>query len=114
MSFGMRLLPISTSRSRPASRRCSPASRAGIITATGLRLPGRHHSRPALYSCWNDEPFAESQWLAGHDAIDRMLATRPAPPAVLEKIGITRLRRPFVSISTAYCIRTNRVGAAPK
>jgi hypothetical protein len=58
-----------------------------------LRLPGRHHTRPHYTRVWNDEPFAESQWLAGRDAIDRILATRPAPLALLEKIGIARLRR---------------------
>jgi hypothetical protein len=58
-----------------------------------LRLPGRHHSRPHYTRVWNDEPYAESPWLVGHDAIDRILATRPAPDVLLEKIGIARLRR---------------------
>jgi hypothetical protein len=58
-----------------------------------LRLPGRHHTRPHYTRVWNDEPFAESAWLDGHEAIDRILATRPADPGILEKIGITRLPR---------------------
>ena len=58
-----------------------------------LRLPGRHHTRPHYTRVWNDEPFAESQWLAGHEAIDRIMATRPTPSLVLEKLGITHLRR---------------------
>ena len=37
--------------------------------------------------------FAESPWLVGYDAIDRILATRPATDALLEPIGIARLRR---------------------
>lgn len=58
-----------------------------------LRLPGRHHSRPHYTRVWNDEPHAASRWLGGHDAIDRILNTRPASDAVLEKLGIVRLRR---------------------
>ncbi|HEY3789250.1 MAG TPA: hypothetical protein VGL71_10360 [Urbifossiella sp.] len=58
-----------------------------------LRLPGRHHSRPHFTRVWNDEPFAETRWLEGHDAIDRIMATRPAPEAILEPLGITRPRR---------------------
>jgi hypothetical protein len=58
-----------------------------------LRLPGRHHSRPHYTRVWNDEPMAEPLWLEGHDAIDRILATRPAPVALLESLGISRLSR---------------------
>jgi hypothetical protein len=58
-----------------------------------LRLPGRHHSRPHYTRVWNDEPYAEAPWLEGHDAIDRILATRPAVEAVLEPLGVSRLRR---------------------
>jgi hypothetical protein len=58
-----------------------------------LRLPGRHHTRPHFTRVWNDEPFAESPWLAGHEAIDRILATRPAPLPLLEQLGIAVLRR---------------------
>ncbi|HEY2909382.1 MAG TPA: hypothetical protein VGI99_04005 [Gemmataceae bacterium] len=58
-----------------------------------LRLPGRHHTRPHYTRVWNDEPFAESRWLDGDDAINRLLATRPAPAALLESLGITRPRR---------------------
>jgi hypothetical protein len=55
-----------------------------------LRLPGRHHSRPHYTRVWNDEPFAESPWLEGYEAIDRILATRPAAVPLLEQLGITR------------------------
>ncbi len=58
-----------------------------------LRLPGRHHSRPHYTRVWNDEPFAESPWLDGHDAIDRILATRPATEAVLRNLGMERRKR---------------------
>lgn len=55
-----------------------------------LRLPGRHHTRAHYTRVWNDEPFAESLWLEGHDAIDRILATRPTEARILEKLGITK------------------------
>lgn len=58
-----------------------------------LRLPGRHYLRDHYTRVWNDEPFADAQWLEGHDAIDRILATRMADATVLEKLGITRHRR---------------------
>jgi hypothetical protein len=58
-----------------------------------LRLPGRHHTRPHYTRVWNDEPYAESPWLVGHEAIDRILATRPASAALLQSLGITQLRR---------------------
>ena len=58
-----------------------------------LRLLGRHHTRPHYTRVWNDEPYAESPWLEGHDAINRILATRLASVAVLEQLGIVRPRR---------------------
>lgn len=58
-----------------------------------LRLPGRHHTRPHYTRVWNDEPYAESPWLEGDEAIDRILATRPAPDSLLEPLGVVRSRR---------------------
>jgi hypothetical protein len=58
-----------------------------------LRLPGRHHTRDHYSRVFNDEPWAESQWLEGHDAIDRILRTRPAPVELAEQHGIHRARR---------------------
>jgi hypothetical protein len=58
-----------------------------------LRLPGRHHSRPHYTRIWNDEPHGDSRWLVGYEAIDRLLDMRTAAPAVLEQLGIARLRR---------------------
>jgi hypothetical protein len=57
-----------------------------------LRLPGRHHTRSHYTRVWNDEPYAESRWLDGHDAIDRLLGLRPATAELLEKLGIRRVR----------------------
>lgn len=58
-----------------------------------LRLPGRHHSRSHYTRVWNDEPYADPVWLEGHEAIDRLLATRPAPVALLESLGLSRQPR---------------------
>ena len=58
-----------------------------------LRLPGRHHSRHHYTRVFNDEPYAEPLWLEGNDAIDRILATRPAPVALLESTGLSRQPR---------------------
>jgi hypothetical protein len=53
-------------------------------------LPGRHHTRPHYTRVWNDEPYAEEPWLTGHNAIDRLLATRPTDFSLLEPLGIVR------------------------
>lgn len=45
----------------------------------GLRLPGRHHTRPHYSRVRNFDPLGETQWLEGGEAIEAMLATRPAP-----------------------------------
>ena len=58
-----------------------------------FRLPGRHHSRPHYTRVWNDEPYAESRWLDGDDAIVRILATRPAPTNLLQGLGIVQKKR---------------------
>lgn len=58
-----------------------------------LRLPGRHHTRDHYTRVWNDEPWAEDPWLDGHDAIDRILRTRPAVVEIAQQAGIERRRR---------------------
>jgi hypothetical protein len=62
-----------------------------------LRLPGRHHTRPHFSRVFNDEPWADEPWLEGHDAIDRILAARPAAASLLLQHGIGR-RRPTVCL----------------
>lgn len=91
--FGMRLVADFESRGLDAKPEVFPGKPSWDHYGDWLRLPGRHHTRPHYTRVWNDEPFAESLWLVGHDAIDRILATRPATFEVLEKIGIVRLRR---------------------
>jgi len=58
-----------------------------------LRLPGRHHSRDHFTRVFNDEPWAETPWLDGHDAIDQILAVTPASVELLETIGIAHKRQ---------------------
>jgi hypothetical protein len=53
-----------------------------------LRLPGRHHTLPHYTRVYNDQAWDDRPWLEGHDAIDRILATRPAPVELLESLGI--------------------------
>lgn len=57
-----------------------------------LRLPGRHHTRQHYHRVYNDEPFAESKWLEGHEAIDRILAVRLASAEQLKKHDIQPVR----------------------
>jgi len=45
----------------------------------GLRLPGRHHSRPHYTRVRNFDALGENEWLEGGEAIEAMLAARPAP-----------------------------------
>jgi len=45
----------------------------------GLRLPGRHHTRPHYTRIWNFDGIGENEWLEGGDAIEAMLNTIPAP-----------------------------------
>jgi hypothetical protein len=53
-----------------------------------LRIPGRHHTRKFFTRVWNDDPTFETNWLNGHDAIDRMLAMQPATASLLEKQNV--------------------------
>jgi hypothetical protein len=44
-----------------------------------LRTPGRHHTRPHYTRLWNwDAVPGEPEWLEGGDAIEAMMATKPA------------------------------------
>jgi len=58
-----------------------------------LRLFGRHHTLDHYSRVWNDEEWEDSQWLEGHDAIDRILSTRLADGRACEQNGISALRR---------------------
>jgi Protein of unknown function (DUF4065) len=43
-----------------------------------LRLPGRHHTRPHFSKVWNFDSFDENEWLEGAEAIESLIALRPA------------------------------------
>jgi hypothetical protein len=58
-----------------------------------LRLFGRHHTHDHFTRVFDDEPWAEEPWLEGHEAIDRILRTRPLSNSVAESIGLRRARR---------------------
>lgn len=88
--FGVKLVSDYDTRGLERKPEIFPGTPSWDRYGDWLRLPGRHHSRPHYTRVWNDEPFAESPWLEGHEAIDRILATRPAPPALLEPLGITK------------------------
>ena len=55
-----------------------------------LRIPGRHHTRMHFSKVWNDDPFGETPWLEGHEAVDAILANQPASLETLGKNGIER------------------------
>jgi len=44
-----------------------------------LRLPGRHPRRAHYTRIWNFDPLGETQWLEGGEAIETMIASKPAP-----------------------------------
>jgi hypothetical protein len=55
-----------------------------------LRTPGRHHTRHHYTRLWNFDAVdsSELEWLAGGDAIEAMMATRPSKlPKVRRKTG---------------------------
>ena len=58
-----------------------------------LRLPGRHHRRDHYTRVWNDEPYTDQPWLEGHEAIARLLQTRPADLALAASLGLEQRRR---------------------
>jgi hypothetical protein len=58
----------------------------------GLRLPGRHHRRPYYTRVYNfDALEGENEWLEGGEAIEVMLATKPAPlPRVKKRVNVEK------------------------
>ena len=55
-----------------------------------LRVFGRHHTRDHFSRVLNDEPFAETPWLEGHEAIDAVLSTQFASEQLMTKHGIEK------------------------
>jgi hypothetical protein len=58
-----------------------------------LRIPGRHHTNNHYSRVYCDEGWETANWLEGHDAIDRILATRSASVETCAKVGIIPVRR---------------------
>jgi len=50
-----------------------------------LRLPGRHHTNHHYTRVWNFETMGESEWLEGAEAIEALIALRPAPLPSVKK-----------------------------
>ena len=67
-----------------------PGTHGSNQLGSWLRLPGRHHTRDHYTRVFNDQSWDDQRWLEGHDAIDRILATRPTPRDLLEKLEIER------------------------
>ncbi|MGB7070296.1 MAG: hypothetical protein WBD22_12445 [Pyrinomonadaceae bacterium] len=51
----------------------------------GLRVPGRHHTRPHYTRVWNFDAQGENEWLEGGEAIEAMLSAVPAALPVAKK-----------------------------
>lgn len=91
--FGKKLVADFARRGLEQSPEIFPDEQTWDHYGHWLRLPGRHHSRPHYTRVWNDEPYADAQWLDGRDAIERILTSRPAAVELLESIGIMRARQ---------------------
>jgi hypothetical protein len=60
----------------------------------GLRLPGRHHYRQHYTRIYNFDADGENEWLEGGEAIEAILATRPA------KLKLTKRRAKKAKVET--------------
>lgn len=67
-----------------------PGTHGSNHLGSWLRLPGRHHTRDHYTRVFNDQSWDDRPWLEGHDAIDRILATRPTGRKILENLAIER------------------------
>jgi hypothetical protein len=73
----------------------------------GLRLPGRHHYRPYYSRIYNfDALEGENEWLEGGEAIEIMLATKPAE--------LPKMKERAARASVKAAAGTARRNAAPK
>ena len=91
--FGEQLVADFSQRGLDAAPELFPGQHRHGSYGSWLRLPGRHHTHEHYTRVWNDEPWSEENWLEGHEAIDRILRTRPAPVAFLEPLGMEQRRR---------------------
>lgn len=54
-----------------------------------LRVPGRHHTFPHYSRVWNFDGMGENEWLEGAEAIEALLALRPAELKVAPSVRKT-------------------------
>lgn len=66
-----------------------PGNFGSMHKGSWLRMPGRHHTHKFFTRVYNDEPWSESKWLEGHEAIDRILSAAPASEDVMAKAELT-------------------------
>ena len=67
-----------------------PGSHGSNRLGSWLRLPGRHHTREHFTRVYNDQAWDDRTWLEGHDAIDRILATRVADESIVAQLGLDK------------------------
>ena len=87
-AFADRLVKDYEKRGLDHSPELFPGTLGSNHLGSWLRLPGRHHTHAHYTRVLNDQAWDDRVWLEGHDAIDRILATRPAPVSLLESLGI--------------------------
>jgi hypothetical protein len=54
-----------------------------------LRVPGRHHTFPHYSRVWNFDAVGENEWLEGAEAIEALIALRPAELKVAPSVRKT-------------------------
>jgi hypothetical protein len=77
----------------------------------GLRLLGRHHTRPHYSRVWNFDNVGDNEWLEGGEAIEALLNLRPGPLPMIETIegpgnkkGATRRKEPSTRRKPRVCL----------
>jgi hypothetical protein len=72
----------------------------------GLRLPGRHHTRPHYTRVWNFERDTGNEWLEGSEAIEMLLDARPAKIADIlpPSADLAQIRKPPPKRRASVCL----------
>lgn len=91
--FGLDLVSDFANRGLDVAPEIFPGKPAWNHYGDWLRLPGRHHTREHYTRVYCDEAWSEEHWLEGHQAIDRILATRLADMDLCARHGIVVARQ---------------------